>query len=179
MKKYLFFFLVYLNPLLATCQYYDANWISGAGYDGIPLTPSNWIDFTKYPYTLTQIDGNMGLYLSTTTLSDKKGNLLLYSNGIQVLNNDHKQLENGDSLNWGEVAQQWYAEGYSLQDGMIGLPEGNNDSVFYLIHSKIEYAPIFGVKVPKTLYSIADMRLNNGKGKITKKIKYFGMEYRC
>ena len=130
MKKYLLFFFAYLISILSNGQYHDANWISGAGYETIPITPSNWINFTKYPYEIEYFDGNMGLYLSSIALSNKKGNLLLYSNGVQVLNNLHEQIENGDSLSWGQMAQDWYAEGYPIIDGIIGLPAIKEDSVF-------------------------------------------------
>jgi hypothetical protein len=135
MKKYLLFFFACLSPLILRGQYHDANWISGAGYEGVPITPSNWIDFIKYPYNLSVLDGNIGISASSITLSSRKGELLLYSNGIQILNNQHEQLENGDSLSWGEVAQDWYAEGYPAIDGIIGLPLGQKDSIFYIIHS--------------------------------------------
>ncbi len=158
-----------LSPLFAQCQYHDANWISGAGYEGTPVTPSNRIDFNEYPYDLSLFEGKMGIYVSSLTLSNQKGELLVYSNGIQVLNSQHEQLENGDSLSWGIVAKEWYTEGYPVAFGMIGLPCGKEDSVFYLIHSEEEYAPVFGAKIPKILYSIIDLKFNNGKGKVTKK----------
>jgi len=111
----------------------------------------------------------MGLDYTSVTLSDKKGNLLVYSNGIQVLNSKNNRVENGDSLTWGNLTQEWYAEGFPLPDGMIGLPKGNQDSVFYLIHGLEQYATGFGANVPKVLISIVDMRLNNGDGEVIQK----------
>ena len=149
-------------PFHVYCQYHDAHWISGAGYEGWTIVPSNKIDFKEYPYDLKLFEGSSGHYLSSITLSDRNGNLLLYSNGIQVLNSQHQKLINGDSLNWNELAEDFYAEGHPMPDGIIGLPASHSDSLFYLIHSLEEYALGFGATVSKILYSQADMRNSHG-----------------
>jgi len=169
MKKYFLFFFACLSPLILRGQYHDANWISGAGYTGVPITPSNWINYQEYPYQLETFEGTMGLYTANTTLSDNKGSFLLYSNGNRVFNSRHEQIENGDSLSWGELADDFYDEGFPIPDGMLGIPKGYQDSVFYLIHSLAQYATGFGANIPKTHYSVVDMRKNNGLGKVVEK----------
>ena len=93
-------------------------------------------------------------------MSDAAGNLIFYSNGLNVFNNNHDIMENGDSINAGEYAEKWPDEGYGTFYSMLALPMFNN--IYYMIHTRIlpdECAPFYGGEI---LYTKIDMNQNNG-----------------
>ncbi|MDX2281171.1 MAG: PKD domain-containing protein [Saprospiraceae bacterium] len=167
-QAYLILSLILL-PILSFCQLHDAHWVNGTGYNGMYEVPSNLLNFNNVPITISLFTGNTGMRQSNTTLSDRKGNFLCYSNGIRVVNNKFQLIENGDSLSWGEIAQDYYFRGYPGFGAMIGLPSIQTDSAFYLIHTLMEYSNIAGLLLPKYYFSIVDMRKNSGAGKVIQK----------
>jgi hypothetical protein len=134
------------------------------------------------PYTLTNhltfengghlrnvlIEDGIPLYVTNTTISDANGNLLFYSNGLQVANADFEVVENSDSLAVGSIADLFKDEGFSATMGMIALPT-TTDSVFYIIQITLDAIPFIGTLVKNTVYAKVDMRLNQGMGKVLEK----------
>ncbi len=103
-------------------------------------------------------------------MSDFNGNLLFYSNGIQVWNAVNELMENGDSLNWCDLTEDWYDEGmFSLS--FIGIPAPDSDSLYYLICNVGDYdtTGIMLYAAKNILYSKIDITANNGQGKVIEK----------
>ncbi|MFQ5446417.1 MAG: T9SS type A sorting domain-containing protein [Saprospiraceae bacterium] len=89
---------------------------------------------------------------------------MFYSNGIVIAGKDGEVIENGTGLNPGWAADAFAKYGYPCSQGMIILPLPEIDSVFYLFHIRV--VPMM---TDRLFYSIVDMRLNEGKGKVIEK----------
>ncbi len=88
-------------------------------------------------------------------ISDKKGNLLFYTDGRFVWNKFHELMPNGFDLNAG-------AMGSSTQACLI-VPKSEDGSEYYIFTTDEE------AKANGLQYSIVDMRLDGGKGDISVK----------
>jgi hypothetical protein len=118
----------------------------------------------RYPYTLS--DG-------FTFIFNKSDSLILYSNGSKIFNGKHRLIEGGDSLSYGSdwktspFAGNYFAEyNISLNPmAMVGLPSIKNTNQYYLISV---FAPSDTINY-KLVYSIVDMSLNGGRGKVIEK----------
>ncbi|SFN35313.1 T9SS type B sorting domain-containing protein [Salegentibacter flavus] len=132
------------QPLMA--QREAANWYFGdrAGLDfntGVPV-----------PQT-----GNLQTVEGCATISDRLGNLLFYTDGIQVYDRQHNRMPNGYGLK-GNVS--------STQSAII-IPKPANPGKYYIFtvdkpdYYQIEDDPIEGVN-----YTEIDMSLNNGFGDV-------------
>ena len=86
----------------------------------------------------------------SASLSDKDGNLLLYTNGITVWNRNHKVMPNGNGLMGGKS---------STQSALI-LPKPGSESIYYIFTTDIQ-AQSNGLR-----YSVVDMSKDNGNGDI-------------
>ncbi|MFZ4476944.1 MAG: hypothetical protein ACOYPR_17245, partial [Saprospiraceae bacterium] len=168
MKKALLFLVLLTSPILLPAQFYDANWVSGARFGNI-VVASNLISFNSIPISINSFYGNTGISLTNITLSDKRGNFLLYSNGITALNNENSFILNGDSLSWSGLTANNYKDGSKSTQGIIGLPDCFIDSVFYLVHVVKDYSSFFGVTQNAVLFSKLDMQKNGGGGEVINK----------
>lgn len=105
-------------------------------------------------------------------MSDEQGNLLFYSNGCKIMNRQHELMENGDTISPGpEYAAYCTKDFYAYDDlqGMVALPYPGHPNQYIVFHGAGDsYAPPV---YPKLIYyySIIDMSLNNGLGKVIKK----------
>lgn len=96
-----------------------------------------------------------------STISDSKGNLLFYTDGITVWNKNHKEMPNGKNLN-GSISS-------TQSTIIIPLPESN--TIFYIFTVDSE-----GGK-GGFCYSIADMTKEKGMGDITIKNKFINNNF--
>src|SRR5690606_2064773 len=77
-----------------------------------------------------------------------QGNLLMYTNGMFVYNQQHQQMPNGFGL-----------QGFGSTQAAIIVPQPGNDSIYY----------IFTTAQPNSApmcYSVVNMNLNNGLGDV-------------
>ncbi|HEY6899161.1 MAG TPA: hypothetical protein VI233_00900, partial [Puia sp.] len=98
--------------------------------------------------------GNMDASEGTSTMSDEAGNLLFYSNGIQVWNRNHTLMPNGASI-IGDIS--------STQSTLI-VPLPGNSSIYYL------FSTFAATTNPNSglFYNVIDMSLDGGLGDITR-----------
>jgi hypothetical protein len=156
-----------LLPIFVFAQKHDNHWINN-----YPFIAGNSIhfDFSASPPTIYTEAIPIPIYITNVTMSDAEGNLLFYSNGIQVRNSADELIENGDSLNWCELTKDNIDIGL-FTPYMLCLPAPGNNSVFYLINPVIDY-DTFGVMLYSAkdiLYSTINMVANNGQGKVVDK----------
>jgi hypothetical protein len=160
----------------------DYKWVMG--WNLPDLKGGNIIDFDNNRSIDT---GFLAFAMGSNCVSicDKQGKLLMYSNGCAIADQDHKVLENGDSINFGESWKKFcpfkYSEGYPVTQNSLILPDpGNYDengkqvkNGYYLLHKRTEllFQPYLHTWAPGVSYSYVDKNANNGKGKVTKKNK--------
>lgn len=100
-------------------------------------------------------NGAIDTYEGCATISDGEGNLLFYTDGIQVWNKNHEVMANGKELG-GHVS--------ATQSAVI-VPKPKSQHIYYIFTiDASENKLVGGLK-----YSEIDMRLNDGLGDITSK----------
>jgi hypothetical protein len=109
-----------------------------------------------------------------SNISNADGELQFYFNGCGLANYRHQIIENGTGFNPGYITNE-YCKGSSNypsgQQSMITLPFNNNHEQYIIFHERVN---IFSDKDTIFLYSdlnysIADMSLNQGSGRVIKK----------
>ena len=153
----------------------DYKWVMGL--QRAELRGGNIIDFDNKRSIDT---GFLAFAMGSNCVSicDKEGKLLMYSNGCAIADQDHKIMENGDSINYGPRWKKFcpfkYSEGYPVTQNSLILPDpGNNDgdrNGYYLLHKRNEISYNYSW-TPGVSYTYVDMNANSGKGKVTKKNK--------
>lgn len=116
------------------------------------------LDFLTSPPT--SIPGASASRVACASICDSLGNLLFYTNGIEVWDRTNQVMQNGTGLMGNE---------FSVQVAMILKHPGKNYIYYVFTSEDDDYFP-FPPPVENGInYSIVDMRLNNGYGAITKK----------
>lgn len=143
---------------------HDFIWLTG--YDsnsGIDLFGTSVLNFNVNPIEITREEREMNFYLSCISISDENGNLIFYSNGEYIADKNDGIMENGEYLNPPNgVAQN------SISQNTLALPLPGNNNVYYVIHERSSNTlspPLFN-PIFECYYSIIDMTLNDGAGKV-------------
>jgi len=124
----------------ANKSYY--NWYFGenAGIDFNPI---------KSGGTAQAISGSVNTMEGVSTMSDKEGNLLFYSDGVTVYTSGNTEMQNGTGL---------FGSSSSTQTCLI-IPRPSTNKYF-----------VFTTSIENGLrYSVVDMDLQNGEGQVTSK----------
>jgi hypothetical protein len=168
MNKIIFVLLIFSCPLFAQKQ--DNTWVIGHDYNFNDDEHGRIVlSFVTSPPQIEYHIGdvNMNMYISNASISDSTGNLLFYSNGCNIANENGEILENGSDINPGvfhdqlcDVIGRGYGGGYP-NSVILQLPE--NDSIFYLFHGSIIYIPPpqGDAYVDRLLHSIVTISNNN------------------
>lgn len=103
-------------------------------------------------------DSKMDVDEGCASISDSSGNLLFYTDGINIWNSDHVLMKNGNNL---------FGHFSSVQSAII-LKRPGNGQIYYVFTS--DKVPIFKpYKDSGICVSIVDMALDNGRGEVVKK----------
>jgi len=175
----IFYFLGFFLSLSALhAQKHDYNWLFCLNQDGgIPDSEASRLDFSRRPPGITPFQAPISFDGTTAMISDAEGQLLFYSNGCRIINAAHQLMENGDSLNPGQIFDGWcdtallipaYPAG--TQSGMV-LPDPGDDQVYHFFHNKIILVsePSLAVFTTELFRTTVDLRFNDGLGKVTEK----------
>ena len=145
--KYIFIFFFSLIALLTIAQGEANVWYFGFGAG---------IDFnTEPPSTLT--DGMLSTDEGCSSISDANGNLLFYSNGETIYNQNHQIMENGTGLDGH----------FSTTQSALIVPQPLSPNLYFIFTVGAE-AGFFGNDTGLS-YSIIDMELDNGNGAVIEK----------
>lgn len=101
------------------------------------------------------LDGSMETHEGCSTISDRNGNLLFYTDGVNVWDKSHKLMPNGTGLLGHES---------STQSAIIVPRAGSNNTQYYIFTTDDpdpEDTPNHGLN-----YSLVDLTLNNGFGDV-------------
>jgi Secretion system C-terminal sorting domain len=162
---------------------YDYNWQMGYSY-WRPKEPSKnfgfSFNFNNSKVKLDTFSRNFDIRETSISISDKNGNFLFTSNGCRFYNKNLVLMENGDSINTSSATDGFCKDRYGvaidgniLTQGMIALPQAENDSIFYVFHQRINDVsnfPLFGVP-DRLYYSVINVNTKNGLGSVITKNK--------
>ncbi len=119
-----------------------------------------------------------GIDKCVASVSDKNGNIMLYTNGCQVANRNHQLMPNGDSLNYND---RFYRDfwrncdgGYPSRQSILILPDPKGNGNHYIIHLTVDIIIDSMAGTVDILYnrlnsSYVDMALDSGQGDVVEK----------
>jgi hypothetical protein len=115
----------------------DHVWLLGSSPadDSIPINTIQ-MDFSDEENFYQGINSEMRFYLSNASICNSNGDLLLYTNGIELRNSNHDTL--ATNLAPTDLSQNWLDTGYPLSQGVLFLPLPQSDSIYYLFHADRE-----------------------------------------
>ena len=141
----------------------------------------NIINFKTDPIQITRYAKSLGISFNGVNMWNDKGELLFYSNGSKVFNYEHKLIENADSLNYSSFWDNTFGQGYyadyligSYPRSIMAFQSPANPNQYYLVSTIMNYdslAQTEWLRFNKVVYSLIDMSLNGGKGKMIVKEK--------
>ncbi len=152
-KIYILFCLVFLSANYLIAQGEANIWYFG-DYGGL--------DFNSGSAVVLH-DGQLSAQEGCSVLSDRNGQLMMYTDGVTVFTRNHSVMQNGLGL---------YGNSSSTQSALIA-PMPGSLTKFYIF--TIDY----GLGTNGMNYSIVDMEMNNGLGAVVEKnvsINLFGTE---
>ncbi len=135
-------------PTLLLSQSEASNWYFGNGAG---------ITFNDDGSVTSKNDGQLNTFEGCATISDPDGQLLFYTDGIVVYNQDHEVMQNGNNLN---------GDPSSTQAAII-VPKPLDPDIFYIVtvDTKITETDVdTGLN-----YSTVDITQNNGRGAVIEK----------
>jgi|SRR5687767_3941013 len=155
---------------------YDYIWLMG-GID-LDTTEDRYggseINFNSIPPLINVHPKLIEMPHHNLSMSSKEGDLIFYSNGCSIMNSLNIEMENGDSLNPGEV-YDWFCPhlGYNGFQSMLAIPSSYDSTLYYVLyislvlpHDTNAFQP---VQSENLYYALIDMSLNNGLGGVITK----------
>ncbi len=155
MKMY-FLFLALIFNLTSAAQQYDATWVMGYANTVYKFNESSIYRIDSFSY-----EKSLYYFLSGGCMSDKNGNLLYISNGIQINDRFDNLMEGGNQLKLGAFDT---IDGYDFRQSPLSLPMPGNDSLYYIFYEA--YWDTTLNQCSRLYYGIIDMHANNGLGKV-------------
>lgn len=147
MKK-IFLYTLFLSFAASYAQQEAANWYFGNNAG---------IQFNYITETVTPVDdGQLFTEEGCTSISDSNGNLLFYSNGVNVYNWQHTIMANGTGLKGNQSSTQ----------SAIIIPKPGAANIYYIFTVDTDFS---GDPDEGFHFSEVDMNLNFGLGEVTRK----------
>jgi hypothetical protein len=190
LKNASYFLFIFLSiNLKIYAQKETQLWLTGTNFkESTPTSPDTGVfknfgltitDFGYAPPKTSRVAKGLSLVWAMANYCDTNGKLVLYTNGSKLFNANHELIENGDSLNyslfWDINPGGFYSEyiiGTNPQSNLL-IRNPYNYNQYYLFAIQYDWGNNSpeGNALPKLRYSLVDMSLNNGKGKVIVKEK--------
>jgi Secretion system C-terminal sorting domain len=151
-KNIIFFGLFFLTPLWALAQPIqdlkrDYIWVGGY-WQEIPNQINSLAfityDFNQTPTKISNIfrPNEYGITNTNSSICDKDGNLVLYTNGCGIIQADHKPVKGAEQINKGQAATANCVFGYGYNTGRsLLLPDYQTNEGFVLFHISYNWRP--------------------------------------
>jgi len=140
---------------------HDHIWMSGySSNPDILWVGGTRVDFNSFPRTIEYEFREMDFSHTLGIMCDEKGDLLFYTNGDSIINQQGLTIENSENL----VVGEWFTQ-TQLRQGILILPMPGSVNEFCLFHEPRDA----GLFVSSLHQSRVDMNENNGLGKVTEK----------
>ena len=154
-------------------QKYDYTWVLGYDYS-LNTYPDkaegSIIRFNDSPPSVTPYPIAYDMLGGTAISDPESGELLFYTNGCSVINARHEVMDNGENLNPGSWHIAYCIPGpqayYPTSQVIFAVPYPGRQGRYVLFHRQKN-----GNDITKRsqLYSVIDMRANEGLGKVSEK----------
>lgn len=144
------YFLVFLNIIFCNAQKESHYWYFGN---------KSGLNFNTNPVSISK-NNLLKTFEGSSVISDVHGNLIFYTDGSTVWNKNHKVMANGTDLSGDSSATQ----------SAVIVPMGISDRFYYIFTVGAFRFPD-GVPDVKFEYSIVDMHLEKGLGRVIEKNK--------
>ena len=154
-------FCLVLNISAVFAQKQDYIWLGGI--DQVPensVVDAFAIDFNEISPEYKSREYTYGFGSFNSSICDKEGNLLFYTNGCAILNADNTVMENGDSLNYNSFFEL-LSNGTGCEFGYPGIQD-----VLILPDSRDSNSFIIFSKVLKREFSVQDITVELSTSKI-------------
>ena len=176
-------FIIFLGNLCIAQEKFDYQWMVGyPPFVDSSLYGACIMDFNGDSLKVNKVpEASLVTILSTASICDKNGQLLLYSNGCQIHNGKFELVEGCENINpgnaWDLLCGNSSVPSYPTVQSQIILPfPGKINQYIYLAQKKEFSNKYFDDDYYTENYqsNIIDMTFNNGKGKSieTLKIEY-------
>ncbi len=170
------YILIFASILLTFDSYaqnkQDYNWLFGREASTVDDDKGYIFDFNSNPVGIKKRDNGIGIEGQNTSISDKDGNLLFYSNGCAVLNRNGDVMPNGNYIadtTWIQKLNKDCNRGYPGGQDILILPNPNGSDTYYLVNKPFVCN---GLNVKDSIpiwYNIIDLELDNGNGDLKEK----------
>jgi hypothetical protein len=162
------FILLFFLPLFALPQGISNRWYTGYGkltnvYYGSGTTTV----FVADSLQITRKNRKMEMSVCNSSICDKQGNLLFYTNGKWIADATEDTMQNGSGLHAG-IAGSSFSYNPSGRASII-IPFPDDSMKYYIFHSWVDGGNGQTYFPTKGYYTIVDMHLNNGLGAVISK----------
>ena len=170
-------FLIVFGALDAYSQNYDCKWLMGGGCDTEdPNLDVVVMDFEHKNFNIagdSKID-KVNFLSSNVSICNEEGELVLYSNGNNIYNSSHEIIENGADL-----FKEEECLGITTPQGILILPIHNEASKFMILSLETTFTEEVSdnYSTKEHFYSIVDISLNEGSGKVVSRKEIFYNEH--
>ncbi len=155
----------------------DYIWLTGYSSNGNPnsIVGGTLMDFNQQPASFEYQYRELNFDITNASICDEQGNLLVYTNGQEVVNREHEIMENGDSLVVTIFNIPWEGDGLPLYQGALFLPQPGNEQLINLFHEEREWAAPddttshLSTRIFNLYLTLIDMEENGGLGKVVEK----------
>lgn len=165
MKRKLITYFLFFIAQIAIAQKEDYNWIMGTGLTEPDSNYKlNFINFLNDSFEVDLLYHSNSFFGTESIISDPAGNLLCYTNGINIYNRSHAIMQNGQNFQ----SSNQYPYGYPFNQVAIILPFPDSMGFYLMIDGTHKDITIDFV-TEKLRYSTIDINGGNGLGEITEK----------
>lgn len=164
MKTQVLSILLLISQAVYT-QKEDYNWIMGTGStDPDSSYKLNYISFIGDTFKAELLYEAIPFYGAQAIISDSNGNLLCYSNGINIYNKEHGVILNGQAFH----SATHFPFGYPFNQSVLILPFP--DSLGYYIYiDEVQKDIVTDVIINSLRYSVIDIKANAVEGLVVQK----------
>ena len=151
----------------------DYNWLFGYDSGYVDFFGGSNINFDENQPIFFKEDRTMNIDVTNASISNKAGQLLMYTNGVFIANASHEVMENGDGLNPGGILG-YDITGLPIPQAALILPLPRDSNRYYILHEGLITIPLQGsqgitISGGPLRTSLVDMSFNNGLGKVIEK----------
>jgi hypothetical protein len=126
------------------------------------------LDFNARPPAAIFFETPYGLGQSAA-VCDHDGNLAFYTNGCDIRNRYHQQMQNGEGINAGQMQGFYCFDGngtYPNHQGVLALPYPGLEGRYALFHLRMDD---FAFSIDQLMYSVIDAEADAGHGAVLQK----------